>query len=67
MIVVDDYAIEYYPGRNQIVIALPQTADNTTAVNTRAGDSRVRFSAEELLAILMGVKAVAEGEFDEDA
>ena len=64
MVVIDDYSIEFFPLRNQIVIQLPQTVDvtNTTAA---VMNIKTRFSVSELAAILMSVKAMAEAEHDD--
>ena len=62
MIVSDGYSLEYIPGRNRIIINLPQTM--TTISNTVAmvSNRRTNLTVTEEAAILSVVKAIMEAD-----
>lgn len=68
MLISDDYALTYYPKRNQIVITLPQT--NRTLTNTFSPviDRRTDVKETDLMAVLQVVQVIFhKGERKEDA
>lgn len=60
MIVIDDYTIEQYPGRNSIVITMPQTFTTIQSTSDKVVDRRVCLTQNELTAILVAVKGMFE-------
>ena len=66
MIVIDDYTIEQYPGRNSIVITMPQTFTTVQSTSDKVVDRRVCLTQNELTAILVAVKGMFEYKVKED-
>lgn len=60
MIISDGYTIEYYKGRNQIVIGLPQTEETATNTISMVTKRKVDLTDEEQTIILAVVKYVME-------
>ena len=63
----DGYAIEEYINTNQIIITLPQTQSTLTNTVTPVVARRTRLTHDELVAILVAVKAMFEAEEGEEA
>ena len=58
MIISDGYTLEYYKGRNQIVIGLPQTMQTATNTVSMVTNRKVDLTAEDQMIILAVVKYV---------
>ena len=58
MIVSDGYTLEYYKGRNQIVIGLPQTEETATNTVSMVTNRKVDLTDEDQMMILAIVKYV---------
>ena len=61
MIVIDGYAIEQYPKRNEIVISLPQTIKTCTNTVGVIADRKDSLSNVEQTIILTIVKSIYQG------
>ena len=61
MIVIDGYAIEQYPKRNEIVISLPQTIKTCTNTVGVIADRKDSLSDVEQTIILTIVKSIYQG------
>ena len=66
MIVCDGYGIEQYLLQNRIVITLPPTAHTVQDTQMMPQDRRVTLTRNELMAILVAVKAMYEWKGKED-
>lgn len=58
MIISDGYTLEYYKGRNQIVIGLPQTEQTATNTISMVTKRKIDLTDEEQMMILAMVKYV---------
>ena len=64
MVVINDYSIEYYPGKSQIVITLPQTMETACNTTSPVSERKSKLTATELTAILSVVIQEVDREND---
>ena len=68
MLISNEYALIYYPNRNQIVITLPQTWKTQTDTFSPVVDRRTDVKEIDLMAVLQVVQVIFhKGEAREDA
>ena len=67
MLISNEYALTYYPTRNQIVIALPQTWETPTNTISPVIDRRTDVTEIDLFAVLQVVQVIfSKGERKEE-
>ena len=68
MLIINDYALTYYPNRNQIVITLPQTWKTQTDTFSPVIDRRTDVKEMDLISVLQTVQVIfRKGERRENA
>lgn len=69
MLISNDYALTYYPKRNQIVITLPQTNRTLTNTYSPVVDRRTDVEESELMCLLQIAQVIFSkmDEVEEDA
>jgi len=58
MLISNDYALTYYPNRNQIVITLPQTSRTLTNTFSPVVDRRTDVKETDLLCLLQVIQVI---------
>lgn len=67
MLISNDYALTYYPKRNQIVITLPQTNRTLTNTVSPVVDRRTDVKETDLMCLLQVAQVIfSKGERRED-
>lgn len=67
MLISNEYALTYYPKRNQIVITLPQTRDTLANTISPVIDRRTDVKEIDLMAVLQVVQVIfSKGERREE-